>query len=68
MGYEQVLEARDYILSQTSVRPEIGVICGSGLGGLAERLDTEPTRCVISYGDIPHFPAVSGVYCTTFAE
>ena len=65
MDYDQLLEARDYIQSQTSVKPEFGVICGSGLGGLAEQLDAEPAPRVISYSDIPHFPAVSGVQrCT----
>jgi hypothetical protein len=59
VDYDQLLEARDYIQSQTSVKPEFGVICGSGLGGLAEQLDAEPAPRVISYSDIPHFPAVS---------
>ena len=58
--YSKVLEARDYIRSQTSIKPEIGVICGSGLGGLVDQLDSEPAPTVISYNSIPHFPAVSG--------
>ena len=62
VGYDQLVEARDYILSRTSVRPEFGVICGSGLGGLAEQLDAQPAPCVVSYTDIPHFPAVSGLW------
>ena len=33
--------------------PEVGIICGSGLGGLAKTLDN-PT--VIDYKDIPNFP------------
>ena len=60
MSYEQLVEARDYILSQTSVRPNIGVICGSGLGGLAEQLDADLGVSTISYSAIPHFPVVSG--------
>lgn len=35
--------------------PLIGIICGSGLGGLAETLHPEP-RFSIPYTDIPHFP------------
>ena len=60
MGYDDLLQARDYITSQTTIRPEIGVICGSGLGGLADHLDVDPPATVISYQNIPHFPAVSG--------
>ena len=60
VSYEQLVETRDYILSQSTIRPKIGVICGSGLGGLAEQLDAEPAATVISYSNIPHFPAVSG--------
>jgi purine-nucleoside phosphorylase len=59
VSYDDLLQARDYITSQTSIRPEIGVICGSGLGGLADDLDVEPSATVISYQNIPHFPAVS---------
>ena len=60
MSYEDLLQARDYIRSQSDVTPEIGVICGSGLGGLADHLDTDRPRTVICYSDIPHFPTVSG--------
>ena len=63
VSYDDLLQARDYITSQTSIRPEIGVICGSGLGGLADDLDVEPSATVISYQNIPHFPAVSGSGC-----
>ncbi len=40
-------------MDQTKRRPKIGIICGSGLGSLAESL-TNPD--VISYASIPHFP------------
>jgi purine-nucleoside phosphorylase len=59
VSYEQLVQARDYIAGQTAVRPEIGVICGSGLGGLAEQLDPEPAPCIMNYHNIPHFPEVS---------
>ena len=60
VSYDDLLQARDYIRKHTSIRPEIGVICGSGLGGLADRMDVEPPALVISYENIPHFPSVSG--------
>ncbi|WP_413237136.1 purine-nucleoside phosphorylase [Paenibacillus sp. 1P07SE] len=46
-------EAVEYIRSQTSIRPEVGLIMGSGLGVLGDHM-TDVT--VISYHDIPHFP------------
>jgi purine-nucleoside phosphorylase len=46
-------EAAEYIRSQTDVRPQIGLILGSGLGALADEIQ-DPT--VIPYGEIPHFP------------
>ena len=60
MSYDDLLEAKTYITSRTNIQPEVGVICGSGLGGLVDQLDPEPARSIISYRDIPHFPEVSG--------
>lgn len=37
------------------LRPVIGIICGSGLSGLADNVLLEP-RFETSYADIPHFP------------
>lgn len=46
-------EATAFIRTNTAVTPRIGIILGTGLGGLVEEMDTE---IVIDYGDIPHFP------------
>lgn len=46
-------EAAEFISSKTSVRPEIGLILGSGLGVLGDDLEDAVT---IAYADIPHFP------------
>ncbi len=48
-----IKEAVDYIQSITNIKPEIGMILGSGLGDLAEEI---VDRVVINYGDIPNFP------------
>lgn len=40
-------------MQRTEFRPKIGIICGSGLGSLADQL-TETD--IIDYKDIPHFP------------
>lgn len=45
--------ALDYIRSQTSMNPKIGLVLGSGLGGLADALDNAVS---ISTADIPGYP------------
>jgi purine-nucleoside phosphorylase len=50
--FEQVMEATAYVQSRSSLKPDIGVILGSGLGDLAvEVLDA----IAIPYEEIPHF-------------
>ncbi|XP_044076713.1 purine nucleoside phosphorylase 5b isoform X2 [Siniperca chuatsi] len=52
-SYEDCQATADWLLSRTKVRPTVGIVCGSGLGGLAEILkDPE----VFKYSDIPNFP------------
>jgi purine-nucleoside phosphorylase len=51
-------EAKRYIEERTPLRPTIGVVLGSGLGGFAGEL-TEQTE--ISYGDIPGWPPSTAV-------
>ena len=41
--------------------PAIGIICGSGLGGLAGALLQQP-QTAVSYADIPHFSQSTGLY------
>jgi len=40
-------------LAQTKQRPKVAIICGSGLGGLADLL---VDKTVLKYETIPHFP------------
>ncbi len=49
----KINETVDYIFSQTKTRPRVGVILGTGLGGLTKEIDVTET---INYSDIPHFP------------
>lgn len=46
-------EAVNFILEETNFQPEYLLILGTGLGQLADEIETEH---VISYSDIPHFP------------
>lgn len=49
----QIDEAMAAIRTKTSSEPAIGIILGTGLGGLVKELVTE---VAIDYGEIPHFP------------
>jgi len=49
----QIRQAADYILEHVSLRPQVGLILGSGLGDFADTLE-DAVR--VSYSDIPHFP------------
>lgn len=51
--YEDYQRTADWLLSRTQHRPKVAVICGSGLGGLTEKL-TEPQ--IFDYSEIPNFP------------
>lgn len=54
--FEEVEEAATAIRDRSEITPEIGIILGTGLGPLADRIEAE-TR--IEYGDLPHFPTSS---------
>ncbi|RZC34535.1 purine nucleoside phosphorylase, partial [Asbolus verrucosus] len=51
--YEEVEEIANYLRQKVSIKPQIGIICGTGLGLVGETL-TKPT--VFEYKDIPNFP------------
>jgi purine-nucleoside phosphorylase len=50
---EQFNESVAFIQSKTTVKPTIGIILGTGLGGLVKEIEVIDE---ISYADIPHFP------------
>jgi purine-nucleoside phosphorylase len=50
--------AAQFVLSQTPLRPKIGIVLGSGLGGFADDL-SEATR--IPYAQIPSFPRSTAI-------
>jgi purine-nucleoside phosphorylase len=51
--YDQIQEAKQFIEARWPQRPRVGIILGTGLGGLAEDIETDVR---LSYADIPHFP------------
>jgi purine-nucleoside phosphorylase len=48
-----VVEARDFINTKTQGRPLVGIILGTGLGILAEKIEG---KLAVPYSEIPHFP------------
>lgn len=50
--WTQIQEAAAFIRARTGFQPEVGLILGTGLGDLGQRIET---ACVIPYGDVPHF-------------
>ena len=52
--FEKIQETAAYIHQKTQeYNPEIGIVLGSGLGGLVDELEIEKS---VAYKDIPHFP------------
>ncbi|XP_076848236.1 purine nucleoside phosphorylase 6 [Brachyhypopomus gauderio] len=52
-NYEDYKHTADWLLGQTDIRPKVAIICGSGLGGLANLLEK---KIAIPYKSIPNFP------------
>jgi len=52
-NFEIISESAQYIKDRMNIKPEIAIICGSGLGSLA---DTITDKVEFPYEEIPHFP------------
>jgi purine-nucleoside phosphorylase len=50
---QKIKETSDFLKSKITVVPEIGIILGSGLGGLADKITDAIT---FAYAEIPNFP------------
>lgn len=51
--YDKINEAAAAIREQFKSVPKVGIILGTGLGGIVEEINVQAS---IEYGDIPHFP------------
>ncbi|MDR2425044.1 MAG: purine-nucleoside phosphorylase [Prevotellaceae bacterium] len=51
--YEKINNTANFIKSSVSIQPETGIILGTGLGGLVERIGNQQ---ILEYVDIPDFP------------
>ena len=50
---KKIKETAEYLETKTTIRPEIGIILGTGLGGLVNEMEILHT---IPYEFIPNFP------------
>jgi purine-nucleoside phosphorylase len=49
----QIREAAEYVQAKSNTKPKLGIILGSGLGGLVKEIQDQER---IPYHEIPHFP------------
>jgi purine-nucleoside phosphorylase len=50
--YEKIKETTEFLVSKGFVKPEAGIVLGTGLGGFTGAMQ----NCIeIKYQDIPHF-------------
>jgi purine-nucleoside phosphorylase len=56
--FHRAQQAAEFVLSRTSLRPHIGLVLGSGLGGFADELENAAR---IPYSAIPYFPRSTAV-------
>jgi purine-nucleoside phosphorylase len=56
--YEAIQEAKRLIESRITSRPDVAVVLGTGLGGMADSIESEAT---IPYHEIPHFVRATGL-------
>lgn len=50
---EQIKSTADFLKKKTNFTPEVGIVLGTGLGGLVKEIQAEH---VIEYSEIPNFP------------
>jgi len=50
---QNIKESANFIIQKTNFNPEIGIILGTGLGGLVSEIEIQHS---IPYNEIPHFP------------
>lgn len=50
---DKIKEAKQFIQNKSKVKPDIGIILGTGLGALAGEIES---KTKLAYKDIPHFP------------
>jgi purine-nucleoside phosphorylase len=56
---DKLQETTQFIRSKTNIKPRIGIVLGSGLGGFVNHINVD---CEIPFSEVPHFvaPSVEG--------
>lgn len=57
VSHDEYQKTADWLMSHTKHRPMVAIICGSGLGMLADTLKCQDS---FDYSDIPGFPQSTG--------
>lgn len=57
--YKSILETKDWLLKKGFEKPAAGIVLGTGLGALAEKICIKVS---IPYSEIPHFPVSTVEY------
>lgn len=68
-GYARAAETVEFLRSRLPAelaKPRVAIVCGSGLGGLAETVNAGGETW--DYKDVPGFPVSSGVFLTIFKD
>ncbi|XP_044311161.1 purine nucleoside phosphorylase-like isoform X2 [Varanus komodoensis] len=53
LSFERCRETADWLLARTRQRPRVAIVCGTGLGPVADSLEPQES---FQYTDIPNFP------------
>jgi purine-nucleoside phosphorylase len=64
-AYAQATQAANHLLKllpKELNKPQFGIVCGSGLGDLADSIHPDP-KFEIPFVDIPNFPPSTGMLC-----
>lgn len=54
--FEQIQDAKKLLQSRWNGQPKVGIILGTGLGGLSDEIQN---AVKVPYGEIPHFPTAT---------
>ena len=61
--YEKIESIANWIKERVSIEPQVAIVCGSGLGHIADSVNNAQK---IAYEEIPEFPRSTGKCCLLF--
>ena len=69
-AFQRAIETVEHLhlkLPEYLSRPRVGIVCGSGLGGLADVVNKEEVK-EWEYKDVPNFPLSTGMHTCEMAD